>query len=167
MAKVRFKAEQVPTGKHGYILLKLPILNEEEKDDPIRRHEYKKIGNFLKQKEKQEKERGKKFSIWVEFETYYKKATPSQWRLFQMLVRRVADRDSVDYTDIYRGIRKNYFPKENDDITPKEADYLTTVEIAKVIEMFVAEISSRPDPVDISDIWVLWKVERFSTQQIK
>lgn len=162
MAKVRFKAS-IRLEKQGEIIVCLPVFKPDEAEDAERKNEYRKVRDFLVKKAAKEKETGKVYAVWTEFEIYYRRATPSQWNLFRMMIDRAADHDGIDYKEIYAGLRRKYFPKESDGQTPKVSGDLTTVDLAKVIQGAFIEFTQRPDPVDLSDLYVLWKDWRHNT----
>lgn len=164
MAKVRFKAS-IKLEKQGEIILCLPVFKSNEADDAERKNEYRKVRDFLLKKSEKEKKTGKTYSVWAELEIYFKKAPPNQWALFRMMIDRAADHDGIDYKEIYAGLRRRYFPKESDGQTPKISSDLTTVDLAKVIQGAFVEFTQRPDPVDLSDLYVLWKDYRHNVQK--
>jgi hypothetical protein len=182
MSNIRFKCYQIKSGVKGHLHLFIPGAQEgrEQAEEAL---QYRKLVEFLKQKQEKEAEKRKQIStldelaefdrlglpLWVEIEIHYRRATPSQWRLLMMMIRRIADYDAVDWKKIYASARNLYFPLEEDvqgNMVKKSSDDLTTVEMARVIQGVFVENYQRADPADLSDIYVLWSDWRYNKAEV-
>lgn len=161
MNKVQFKAIPRITGERATVTLRLAALFVDEQDGDEYAQavlEARQVRQFLEQYlSRARASEAHPVPVLATLEPYYRKATASQWRLLMLLIHRLADRQGVDYKQIYAGIRYQYFPKEFDDEghgVPKSSDTLTTAELSRAVEGAVVECAE--NGVDIADIYVLW-----------
>jgi len=147
MAKVKFIAAHIKSGKLGRIILDLV--------DP---KEIEWVGEFFKKKKEYEEKTGNEKLLEIEIGIFYKKKTVRQWGLYQELIGRLAMKQNCGKDNIHKGIKFNCYPDKG----MKSSADLNITEMSKVLEFAISECYEKN--VDVRDIYCLWTTWRYEQE---
>lgn len=150
---IRFKANQLPTGQKGMILIEV-----DGEDKAVLDY----VTEWFREKKKKETEKGEALSLTVEIDLWQPLRTPNQWRLAMELLDRYCVHNRVNRENTWAGVKFETYPDVGEvgkKVKKSSAD-LTKQEMAHVIDHLVDKCLETRVP--IRDIWTLWRKWRYA-----